>query len=48
MLPIVTAELANCAFGIALVPISPEVELYVNPEPDATLTEPLALALVKY
>ena len=42
MLPIVTAELANCSFGIALVPISPEVELYVNPDPDATLKCALA------
>ena len=39
--------LANCVFGIELVSNSPVVELYANPEPEATDIEPRLLAFVK-
>ena len=42
MFPIVTAELANCPLGIADVPNSPELELYDNHDPEATLKCALA------
>jgi hypothetical protein len=36
--PIVIELFANCALGMALVPNSPLLLLYVSPEPAATLT----------
>ena len=41
VLPMVTAELANCPLGIALVPNSPVELLYVSPDPEAILSKPL-------
>ena len=38
-LPRVIELFCNCAFGILLVPNAPVAELYVSPEPDATLKE---------